>query len=414
MDGEEPATTTTAALAMSPDELRLELIRRAPADAAKLLRRVSDEVAAEALTELNPAMAVKILKKVPKDRQARIMPEVPEENSAQWVRNGEYPENTVGRLMEPPVPSFRGEYRVRDVVEMLREVSKHVLVTYAYVVDADQRLQGALTMRDLLLAPPDAELRDIMLRDPFTFRPEMRLGEAAREAVIRHYPVYPVCTEEGVIVGLVRGYRLFEEIAFELTAQAGRMVGIEKEERLTTTWAKSLRFRNPWLQLNLFTAFIAAFVVGLFEDTIAKIVVLAVFLPVLAGQSGNTGCQALAVTLRGMTLGELKPGGAVRVAMKEAWVGFLNGALVSVLAATGMFIYATMQKSPQSHIKLALVVFIALTASCVVSGVAGALIPVGLKKLGADPATASSIFLTTATDVASMGIFLWLATILLL
>lgn len=413
MDGEEHASTATADT-MSTDELRLELIRRAPADAAKLLAEVSDGVAAETLTELNPSMAMKILKKVPEDRRARIMPSVPEENSAQWIRNSEYPENTVGQLMEPPVPSFRGEYRVRDVVEMLREVSKHLLVTYAYVVDENQRLEGALTMRDLLLAPPDAQLRDIMLREPFSFRPEMKIGDAAREAVIRHYPVYPVCAEDGVIVGLVRGYRLFEEVAFELTAQAGRMVGIEKEERLSTSWAKSLRFRNPWLQINLFTAFIAAFVVGLFEDTISKIVVLAVFLPVLAGQSGNTGCQSLAVTIRGMTLGELKPGGALKVAIKEAWVGFLNGVLVSVLAGVGMFIYATMQKSPQNHLMLAVTVFVALTASCVISGVAGALIPVGLKKLGADPATASSIFLTTATDVCSMGIFLWLATLLLL
>lgn len=410
MDGDG---NTSTAPAMGADELSIELMRRAPADAAKLLAEVPDDLAAEVLTELNPSLATKILKKVPPVRQAKIMPAAPEENSAQWMRNTEYPENTVGQLMEPPVPSFRGEYRVRDVVEMLREVSKHVLVTYAYVVDAGQKLEGALTMRDLLLAPPDAQLRDIMLRDPFTFRPDMKIGDAAREAVIRHYPVYPVCTDDGVIVGLVRGYRLFEEVAFELTAQAGRMVGASKEERLSTSWLRSLKFRNPWLILNLFTAFIAAFVVGIFENTISQIVVLAVFLPVLAGQSGNTGCQALAVTLRGMTLGELKPGGAKKVALKEACLGFLNGMIVSALAGLGMFIYAGMQDSPQSHLMLGLTVFVALTAACVVSGVAGALIPVGLKKVGADPATASSIFLTTATDVASMGIFLFLATVLL-
>ena len=114
-------------------------------------------------------------------------------------------------------------------------------------------------------------------------------------------------TESGRLVGMVRGQALFERQAFEISAQAGSMVGVEKEERVGTHWWRSFRLRHPWLQLNLLTAFIAAAVVGVFQDTIDRIVVLAAFLPVLAGQSGNTGCQALAVTLRGMTLGELRP-----------------------------------------------------------------------------------------------------------
>jgi magnesium transporter len=208
----------------------------------------------------------------------------------------------------------------------------------------------------------------------------------------------------------VRGRTLFEEQALEISAQAGAMVGVEKEERLATPWPRSLRFRHPWLQLNLFTAFLAAAVVGVFQGTINRLVVLAVFLPVLAGQSGNTGCQALAVTLRGLTLGELRRGGARRLVAKEALLGLLNGALVGATAALGMLITAHAQHEPQA-IALALVVFAAMIASCVVSGLAGALIPLTLRSLGADPATASAIFLTTATDVASMGLFLSLATI---
>ena len=130
------------------------------------------------------------------------------------------------------------------------------------------------------------------------------------EVVTRHYPVYPVCDAEGHLVGVVRGAVLFEEQAFEISAQAGSMVGVEKEERLTTPWQRALKFRHPWLQLNLVTAFIAAAVVGLFQDTVNRIVILAIFIPVLSGQCSNTGCQALAVTLRGMTLGELKAGRA--------------------------------------------------------------------------------------------------------
>jgi magnesium transporter len=231
--------------------------------------------------------------------------------------------------------------------------------------------------------------------------------------VAHHFPVYPVCDAAGRLVGIVRGRTLFEEQALEISAQAGTMVGVEKEERLSTPWPRSLRFRHPWLQLNLLTAFVAAAVVGLFQGTIDRLVVLAVFLPVLAGQSGNTGCQALAVTLRGLTLGELRTGGGRRLVLKEALLGLLNGALVGVTAGLGMFVVARSQGNPAA-LPLALVVLLAMVGSCLVSGLAGALIPLTLKRMGADPATASSIFLTTATDVASMGLFLGLATLIVL
>jgi magnesium transporter len=228
----------------------------------------------------------------------------------------------------------------------------------------------------------------------------------------RHYPVYPVCDEAGRLIGIVRGQVMFEAQAFEISAQAGSMVGVEKEERLTTPWPRSFRFRHPWLQLNLLTAFVAGAVVSVFQDTIDRIVVLAVFLPILAGQSGNTGAQALAVALRGMTLGELKPGGAPVLVTKEGLLGLLNGALVGVTAALGMFALATAQHDPLAP-TLAVLVLIAMTASCAISGVCGALVPMVLRRLGTDPATASTIFLSTATDVVSMGLLLGLATWLL-
>ena len=212
---------------------------------------------------------------------------------------------------------------------------------------------------------------------------------------------------------MVRGRTLFQEQAFEISAQAGSMVGVEREERLSTPWSRSLRFRHPWLQLNLLTAFVAAAVVGVFQDTIDKLVVLAMFLPVLAGQSGNTGCQALAVTLRGLTLGELRSGRERALVLKEMLLGLLNGTMVGVTAGLGMFAVASTQGNPQAGM-LGLVVFLAMIGSCVVSGLSGALIPLTLRRLGLDPATASSIFLTTATDVASMGLFLSLATLLVL
>jgi magnesium transporter len=152
-------------------------------------------------------------------------------------------------------------------------------------------------------------------------------------------------------------------------------------------------------------------VVAFFQDTVDRLVILALFLPILAGQSGNTGCQALAVTLRGMTLGEVERGRGRTLVAKEAWLGLYNGALTGLVAAIGMFGVALYQENPNA-VLLAVVVWAALVGACVVSGVCGALIPLTLKRFGLDPATASSIFLTTATDVVSMGMLLGLAALI--
>lgn len=325
-----------------------------------------------------------------------------------------YPESSIGRLMEPPVAVFLPHLTVGEATERVRKLASQRLFTYGYVTDADGVLLGVITMRDLLLHDKAERLDDFMLRSPFALQAGAPVMEAMRQTVNKHFPSYPVCDASGVLVGIVRGSRIFEQEAIEISAQPGRMVGIEKEERLATSFKQSLVFRHPWLQFNLLTAFVAAAVVSLFEDTIGRITVLAVFLPVLAGQSGNTGCQSLAVALRGMTLGELKAGAGGRTLNKEAALGFTNGALVGLTAGIGMYIYATWHQTAESPLKLAAVVFIAMTCSCFLSGVAGVMVPLTLKKFGADPATASSIFLTTATDVASMGFFLGIATLWLL
>ena len=192
------------------------------------------------------------------------------------------------------------------------------------------------------------------------------------------------------------------------------MVGVEKEERLATPLMRAFKFRHPWLQINLVTVFITAAVVGIFQDTVDKIVVLAMFLPVLGGQTGNLGCQALAVLLRGMTLGELKPGRVMALIAKEATLGLMNGLVTGALAGIAIFIVASREPGSESPLFLGLITMIAMAFSCVVAGIAGTAIPLVLKKLGADPATASSIFLTTITDVVSMGSFLAMVTYFLM
>jgi magnesium transporter len=302
---------------------------------------------------------------------------------------------------------------VGEVADRVRSLVKKIFITYCFVTDDGGRLIGVVTMRDLLISDREARIGDVMLRDPFHLRADGELADAMKVVVRRHFPVYPVCDHHGRLVGLVRGQAMFEEHTFEITAQPGQMVGVDKEERLSTPVGRSLRLRHPWLQLNLLTAFVAAAVVAIFQETLDEMVILALFLPVLAGQSGNTGCQALAVTLRGLTLGDVRVGAERALVSKEAKLGLANGALVGISAGLGMYVVASAQSNPAA-VGLAVIVTMAMIGSCVVSGLAGALIPLGLRRIGADPATASSIFLTTATDVASMGMFLGLATLLLL
>jgi len=392
-------------------ELQNQIARAGPTSAVKELADESDAVVARVLEKMIASHALQTLEEIPEARRTAILGQVKAERRRQWEVNQGFPPDSVGRLMELPDGVFPAHTTIREAIESLREIVKRSFVTYLYVTDDDGKLQGLVVMREMLLADREQTLADVMLSDPYFLSPEMPLQDAMKEAVQRHFPVYPVCDPDRRLVGLVRGDDLFEQNVYQLIVQAGSMVGVEKEERLATAWPRALRLRNPWLLVNLLTAFVAGAVVGLFEGTIEKVTALAAFLPVLAGQSGNTGCQALAVTLRGMALGELSEHRPVTIVAKEAFLGLLNGLAVGLLAGAAMYFFARDQAEP---LLLALIVTVAMTGSCVASGVCGALVPIGLKRLGADPATASSIFLTTATDVVSMGLMLGLASLLLL
>lgn len=385
---------------------------RSPAEAAALLAEYPAAIIAAVLQDLPPALTQDVLTELPGGLIDGVMHAAPPETVAQWRTNQPYAQGSIGRMMEPVRAAFRPDMTVRDTIEQLRPLVRNAFITYGYVTDDGGKLLGIITMRDLLFADDQVLLDSVMLRNPFSLTPELPLGDAMKLVLDRHYPVYPVCDGNGILLGLLRGRTMFEEQAFEITAQVGSMVGVEKEERLATPLQSSFRFRHPWLQINLATAFVAGAVVAIFQDTVDRLVILALFLPVLAGQSGNTGCQALAVTLRGMTLGELKSGMARALVIKEASLGALNGASTGLVAALGMFIVASYQHNPNA-VLLSIVVWIALVGSCVASGVCGALVPLTLKRFGFDPATASSIFLTTATDVVSMGLLLGLAALLI-
>lgn len=391
-------------------QLATEVVRRAPLDAAMLLDREDDDTISAVLGEIDPNLAVRIVSNLPDSRQRRL----PIEGEAQiWQKNLSHPPDSVGRLMESADALLSRDMTVEEAIDTIRPFAIEKQLVYAYVVDDNEQLEGLITMRDLLFARPGAKVSDIMVIHPFFFTASTNQDDAARSIIQRHYPVYPVCDDDGRLLGVLRGYAIFENQTVQLTAQAGQMVGVEKEEHISTSWFRSLTLRHPWLQLNLLTAFVAGAVVGIFEDTIAQVVTLAAFLPVLAGQAGNTGCQALAVTLRSMTLDELKPGMEGGILRKETLLGMFNGLLVGLTAGVAMLAYAWTNSSADPLL-LAGIVLLAMVGSCTAAGISGVAIPLILRRLGADPATASTIFLTTATDVVSMGALLGLATLIIL
>jgi magnesium transporter len=399
---------TNAPAALPP--LVEEVSHLGPEEAAARIEDVPDAQVADLFRTLGPALTSELLQVLDEDKRRAILAAAPVEEGRQWERNLTYPDNSVGRLMELPQPVFPPRLTVKESTARIRELVKTTFVTYAFVVDDGGKLVGVVTMRDLLLADEASPLETIMLRNPFALRPELPLVDAARQVVARHFPVYPVCEGDGQLVGTVRGRTLFEVQALEISAQAGAMVGVEKEERLATPWPRSLRFRHPWLQLNLFTAFLAAAVVGSSRARSNRL------------SCSRSSCRCWPAN-RATPAARRSPSRcaasrsascarAPRAPRRERGAArLLNGALVGLTAGIGMFIVARAQGEAQA-LTLALVVFAAMCASCVVSGLAGALIPLTLRSLGADPATASSIFLTTATDVASMGLFLSLATLL--
>jgi magnesium transporter len=370
-----------------------KLVERDPQEAAKMLEPYPDEFVVQMLDLLNPASALKILQRFNPSRRQTILATASPETNKQWMRNQTYPERTIGRLMQPPLAVFRPQTTIAEATEQIRRLARKTIITYGFVTDEQEKLLGVVVMRDMLLAHSSQRLEEIMLTNPFYLTPEMSLPEAMRAVLVRHYPVYPVCEKTGRLLGLLRGQMLFEAEAIELSAQPGEMVGVEREERLTTPWLRSLKFRHPWLQVNLFCGLFAAAVVGSFQETIDRII-------------------ALAVCLRGMTLGDLRSGRQRTLLIKEMLLGTLNGALTGVTGGIAMFIFATMVKSSVA-LMLSLVVFLAITISCCFSGVAGAMVPMALKKFGADPATASSIVVTTFTDVGSLLVFLGLAALLI-
>ncbi|HBB68046.1 MAG TPA: hypothetical protein DCZ93_12285 [Elusimicrobia bacterium] len=260
-------------------------------------------------------------------------------------------------------------------------------------------------MRDLLLAAPDAPVEEVMIRDvvkvsPFTDREEL-VSMFAR----KHYLAVPVINETGRIIGIVSTKNIIASTEEEATEDLQILFGASAEERVYSPALFKIKKRLPWLHINLFTVFLAGAVVAMFEGLIAKIAVLAVFLPVVAGQGGNAGTQTLAVVLRGMIMREIEPKSAAKMVLTEVWVSFVNGAVTGLV--TGLVVWLW-----KGNPYLGLVVAVAMVVNLIVAGLSGALIPLTMKRLGFDPAHSSGIVLTTITDVVGFLAFFGMAWLL--
>ena len=300
-----------------------------------------------------------------------------------------YPTNTAGGLMTVRFETFRPDTRAEAVIEELREVraaSGGASDADVALVDAEGRLVGMVGVADLAAA------------DPAT--PAVQLARRENVAAL------PVVDAAGRLLGVVRQRQLAHAIESDATADLLTMVGAGGEEQALSPVGYAVRKRLPWLQINLATAFLAASVVGLFEATIAQVTALAVLLPVVAGQSGNAGSQALAVTIRGLALREIRVRHWRAVAMKEGAVGLINSLAVAATTSLGVFVWSR-------SVGLAGVIALSMVVSMFVAGLAGAIIPMLLSAARQDPAQSSNIILTTVTDIVGFFSFLGIATLLM-
>ncbi len=377
----------------------------APDIAAGLITHLTGEQAKAVLSSVNPNTALTVLGQMEEaERQVRLDALDPSlQHELQELMT--YPDDSAGRLMETRIGIFRPEFTVAQASERLRR-SKLRGLQSIYLVEDDQRLTGRVAVHDLVIAEPKQQLRDIA--EPVTLVVQ---AIAPRDEVVEmlersRQPGIPVTDFDGRLLGVVRYTSLIKAMQEVASDDLQTMVGASKDERALSKAMFAVRKRQPWLQVNLLTAFLAAAVVGLFEDTIAQVTALAVLLPVVAGQSGNAGAQALAVTMRGLALREITVRDWLRVTVKEVKVGLVNGLAIAVTCGVGVLAWS-------GSLGLVVVIAISMVLAMVAAGFAGAVVPVALKRLGQDPAQSSSIVLTTVTDIAGFFSFLGIATLLM-
>jgi magnesium transporter len=397
------------------DEAAGLLERQDPARAAELLSRMPSGPAAETLAAMSEAAAAPVLAAMEPVTAAALLARLDDEARqrrialldpalAQEVTDlMSYPPDVAGGLMDPRVTTFRGQTTAREALARIRGLSNR-RIQDVFLVDEEGRLAGTVGLQDLALAEPGTRLESLAPAEPIRVQALAPREDVVAIAESGRVASVPVVDLSDRLLGVIRHGDLVAATHEEASADIQTMVGVSPDERALSRPSFAVRKRLPWLQINLATAFLAASVVGLFESTIAQFTALAVLLPVVAGQSGNTGAQALAVTMRGLALREVRVRHWARIGGKELVVGAVNGVAVASVTALGVWLWS-------GSAGLAGVMGVSMVCSMVVAGLAGASVPMALTVVGQDPAAASSIILTTVTDVVGSLTFLGFATL---
>jgi magnesium transporter len=391
-----PPELSSQALAEMPEEEHAEetLAALAPERAAEIVEELDDDDAADILGELPPA------------EQERILAEV--EGRAEVDRLLRYDEESAGGRMTSHTVTVRDTATVTEALEEIRRQAEEVEDFYqVFVVDADRRLVGLLPFKSVVISRPERRIRDLMVPADITVTPNQDQEEVARLLARYNLPSVAVVDEAGRLLGRITFDDVIDVVEAETTEDLLKFGGVPADEELAAGWRTAVRSRLPWLYLNLLTAFLAGGVVYLFQGTVQRTVALAIWMPIIAGMGGNAGTQALAVTVRRLALGLIPTHMFARVVGKEVLVGIVNGLAIGVVV--GLVAALVGDES-----RLGLVVFLAMSGNLLVAGFAGGFIPVVLERFRVDPAIASSIFVTTFTDVCGFLLLLGLAGWLLL
>ena len=376
-----------------------------PHYAAGLLPNLPPELFEEVVSHLDPLHGVALFSHLSAEVREQVLEKLPKKTKDQIRELLTFPANSAGRMMSVSFIAFWDDLTVEEAIQRIRTLAqKRETPFYAYVVNKQNHLVGVINMRDLLLADPGALLSHVLRKEVFAVNALMDREDVIRLANQRRFFALPVVDSENRLVGVIDAGLLIHGMQENATEDFQKMFGAGGDERVFSPIGFSLRKRLPWLHVNLATAFLAAFVVGLFQDLISKITVLAVFLPVVAGQGGNAGAQSLAVVMRGLVLREIPFEKAWQLIVRESLIGVVNGVVIGVVTAGITWLW-------QGNPFLGLVVGLAMLVNLAVAGFSGAAIPVAMKAIRLDPAQCSNIILTTITDVMGFLAFLGFAVL---
>ena len=401
---ELPIETQQEILTTLPPKEAAEILEHLePEDVVKVSEGVDSSVLSDILDEADSDITADILRQLPEEQAQDVLGEM--EEAAEVIPLLQYPDDSAGGRMILEYLVVKDYATTADTLDTLRQQELEVKdIRSVFVVDAEEHLVGELSVARLALARPKTMVRDIMDSDIIFVTSETHQEECAR--VMEHYNLYqlPVVDKDRRLVGVIMSEDIIDVIEEEATEDMYKLAGIPGE-RVFGPLSISMRNRLPWLSINLITTFLAALVISIFESTIARVVTLAVFLPVVAGQGGIGGTQTLTLVVRSMALGEISRRGGFRLLGREISLGLIHGILLGVAVAVVAFIW-------KGNYMLGAVLGMAMVGNMVIAGLTGAGIPLLLTRLRIDPAVASAVVVTTCTDVVGFFLFLGLATAL--